>query len=68
MNANVVVITVVGRFNRIVLVVQMMSVKMNLTDELLILLIDVVIKTHDYENLNPYKERLERIKHRYDRY
>lgn len=41
---------------------------MNITDELLILLIDVVIKTHDYENLNPYKERLADIKrrHHYD--
>ena len=38
---------------------------MDLTDELLILLIEVVIKTHDYENLNPYKERVEDIKRRH---
>lgn len=35
---------------------------LNTTDELLILLIEVVIKTHDYEDLNPYKDRLAKIK------
>lgn len=34
----------------------------DITNDLLILLIEVVIKTHDYENLTSYKERLNKIK------
>ena len=39
---------------------------MSLTNDLLLLLIEIVVKTHDYEDLDEFKNQIKNIKLRID--